>query len=298
MKQIFLFLFISCIFFISCSDDNGNENTPTVLPEIKIHKDKIGVGQFILGECKPLGNDTLGFTYNWDADNGTIKKSNDYTCSWIPQKKGSSTISVTVTRGKEEVSKSTKVNVVDCDFELALWGDHMADILINEYFINNQQSEPEVSLELGLILFPFARTDLIIGYFSDKNAEVVCGISQTTKKYGIENQKYVEDYNREKEKLISLYGTPKTDEVKWIRKPSYINPGNENEPLMQGVAIGGGYLTLEATFDTPNSEISVICQGKNSRTYTSTVYISKKYAGQNKSRSIEESFINKLIDTI
>lgn len=296
MKQILLFSLALCAFFCSCSNDNDDQET--VLPKIKFHKNKIGVGQYIIGSCKPLGNDTLGYTYAWDTDNGTIKKGGNYSSGWIPDKKGNSKVSVTVTRKNEEVRRSTNINVVDCNFELALWYDHMADVIVNEFLINDIEATPEFDPESGLVMVAFSRNNYAIGYVSISTPDIIGGIRQTTKKYGIESDKYVYEYNEEKERLIKQYGEPETDEIIWKSKPSYITPGNENSPMMQGVAIGGGFLVLEATFNTPDSKITVTCKGERSKVNTTTVYFSREFIEKSKTRVDTDSLSDKIISLL
>ncbi len=267
MKKIFLLLTVLAFVFAGCSkDDDPIENTPN-LSEIKISKEKVGVGQLIVASCKVSvpNNDTLNLAYEWKDDYGFIYNKKDL--NWRPTKAGNQTITLTVKNGSQSTTKTTNVTVYDCDYRLTLWNENSADVMISE------MPKKPVTSYLPDYLFYLDENDNTIGhaYVLNSNLNIIGGMDLYTKKYSFgEYNGYYEDYKKYRQELIAKYGNP-------VSENKILDPSAVDEEEFFGDYVLLGKLEFQSKWETKTTNILLnLKKGSTSGTVSlATIYTKK-----------------------
>lgn len=208
MKKLIQIIICFGVLLSACSKQDINQ-APTV-SEIRLLKDKIGVGQLIVGavDITDPENDTLNIKYLWSDDYGFTWDKDDL--NWRPSKAGQQNIKVTIIDGENQVSKTKSVMVYECDYRFALWGDPMFEILINEY------PDQPVVVSSGLVYTDKTNSTIGHAYYINSSLEVYAGAELYTKRYNYGDYNgYISDYERYRSDLIAKLGNPVDQDTIW-----------------------------------------------------------------------------------
>jgi hypothetical protein len=80
---------------------------------------------------------------------------------------------------------------------------------------------------------------------------------------------YIDDFDSFKRRLVSKYGAPETDAVRW-RDPLY-----KDDAPQYGLAVSVGHLQYDATWETKNTDVSLLLRGDNYEVHLLVTYSSK-----------------------
>lgn len=235
---IFTLLAVFALVFSGCSKD---DDSPKIsLSEIKITNEKIGVGQLIVGECNVQFEGNI--TYEWKDDYGFL--SDLKVLNWKPSKSGNQKIYLTVKSGNIVATQEKVVNVYDCDYRYAFWGQDMADIMIYE-----MPNKPVLSF-LPDKLFYTEPNDINTGHaYVITNSKVTGGIDAYIKKYPFgEYNGYIDDFKLRSAELSQKYGKP-------IKEEKILAPTAVDEEEFYGDYVLIGKLELRNTWETSTNTI-------------------------------------------
>lgn len=261
----FVLLSILALTAFGCSKNDETPTPPPSLGAITFHKTAIGVKQLIVATCEKTGTDTLNVNYTWSTTNGKIISNGTRSCNWIPETKGTATLSLNIERNGTNTVKTITTEVVNCDFQLALWGDNGVDIIISEN--KNGSSAPTMEFASGNVLLMYKKPSYIYAYITSPS--FIGGIKVTTAKYVFPDQsKYADDYNQEVIELKKIYGAPITD-ITWK-----LNPYTSKDVANWGTEVSLGTLILTSTFTSTSTKVVVTCKrDDNGNVGTSSIYL-------------------------
>lgn len=150
------------------------------------------------------------------------------------------------------------------DFRSVRWGMNINEVKENE-------SEPLVQELNNMLLYytSVANLDVALLYtFNDDGllymADYILNESH------INDNGYVDDFNRLKNALIEKYGVPQKENERWNGGSHY-----QGDPDKLGIAIAAGYYSMSVGWDMPSTTIALIIRGQNFETNTGLMYTSK-----------------------
>lgn len=110
--------------------------------------------------------------------------------------------------------------------------------------------------------------DSYLGYIFVNNK--LSGAGYYIQQEHVNQNDYIDDYNKLKDLLIQKYGKPVNDEVLW-KNPLYKDRNKD-----WGLAISMGHLVYNVFWETPSTEISLFLEGDNFEINFYIRYVSKE----------------------
>lgn len=210
MKKLIQIIVCLSILFSACSKQDMNQ--PPTVSDIRLLKDKIGVGQLIVGtvDITDPENDTLNIKYHWTDDYGFSSDGQDV--NWRPSKAGQQNIQVTIVDGENIITKTKTVIVYECDYRLSLWGDGMDEIIINEF----PKTPDDLTSSGALVYVDPNNANLAYAFYLDNNFILYAGADLYGKKYlfGSYNN-YIFDFETYRAAFIAKFGNPTRQDTIW-----------------------------------------------------------------------------------
>lgn len=137
------------------------------------------------------------------------------------------------------------------DFRSGNWGDSKEEVGKYEKGTLVDDSDGEVIYRCTV-----AGLDMAAVYCYDNEGKLYSGRYVSQEEHS-NPQQHIADYNKLKDSLSSVYGTPDTDEV----IPT--NSAYESTNLDDGTALTYGWLGYQATWHTDNTDILMVMYGDN-----------------------------------
>lgn len=246
------FAALLAVAFVACGKDDEEIKIPSITA-INIDKATIGVGQNVNINATAIDPDKLAISYNWSVNGEDFENTSSIKTSFA--KAGEYPISLSITNANG-IKKDTifTVNVIDCDYGVALWDDNI-DVVLNsetKTLMLNQMDAIYKYQGGGETMYYHASGGKVVkGHtlyiislpaFNDSNLESL---------YQTHETKYSE--------MVALFGNPYTSDT------TGIYTGNKTK---DGLALVNGMLKLSYTFENSRTTIK----------YTARQYLSNSTA--------------------
>jgi hypothetical protein len=141
-------------------------------------------------------------------------------------------------------------NFSDIGFRTSKWGSTISEVKTNEKLEVIDESSSLLAYETTI-----SGSKTMIGYLFTEG-KLTTGRYLATEEHSNKND-YINDYNTLKNLLEKKYGKPKEDEKIWK------NDLYQDDYSQWGFAVSLGHLLYYSTWETENSEISVMLSGEN-----------------------------------
>lgn len=150
------------------------------------------------------------------------------------------------------------------DFRNVRWGMSINEVKTNESIASVEESVSQLLYHVSV-----ANLDAALVYTFNED-DSLCEAAYLLQESHVNDNEYVDDFNRLKKALIEKYGKPTKDDERW-------NGGShlQSDPDNLGLAIATGYYTTRAEWDTPSTTITLIISGDNFDISTALFYASK-----------------------
>ncbi len=151
------------------------------------------------------------------------------------------------------------------DFRSGNWGDSKDDVAKYEKGTLVNDSGNEVTYRCTV-----AGLDMAAVYCYDNDGHLYSGRYVSQEEHS-NPQQHIADYNKLKDSLSSVYGTPDTDEV------IPMNSAYESTNLDDGTALKYGWLGFQATWQTDDTDIFMVMYGDNFNVVLGIKYTDKNH---------------------
>lgn len=244
MKKLLLVPVMAALLFTSCKDDPKLE-APEI-NAINFSKDKAAVGQVITVSSSVTDGDTDAgaLTYKWSGTDGF--SSTDREAVWVPESVGEQVITLTVSDGTTTATQEARMQVVEPDFRLGLWGDDAASIIASEENADNELLD-NVN---GLLIYLSDEPNAADAYLLEADALTLAATIYVRDYSETELNRYIEDFNAKKASLTQAYGTSE-DWTEWANSDAEAQYANN--PSQWGKAIAEGVLVLSSAWEYSNT---------------------------------------------
>ena len=181
----------------------------------------------------------------------------------------------------EDKIRSAKAlsNFSDNGFRKSKWGESISTVKTNEKLEVIDESNSLLAYKTKI-----SGIETIVGYLFTEG-KLTTGRYLITEKHSNKND-YINDYNNLKELLEKKYGKPEKEEKLWK------NDLYKDDYSQWGFAVSLGHLLYYSTWETENSEISIILSGENYEIKLMTEFNSLELK-EFKKKVIEKKNLNK-----
>lgn len=210
MKRYLLAPALAALLLTSCKDDAKLE-APQI-DSIALSKERVALGQLIILTPSVTDKDTnpTNLIYRWQSTDGF--SSDEEKAEWVPTALGEQVITLTVDDGTTRATKEAKVEVLEPDFRLGLWGDSQKDITMSEKHVGSEL----IDANDNVLVYPGGENIAAdVYYFTDKKLDEAATFyfpeySET------ELDRYITDFEARKSDLAAIYGAPIRDIAQWV----------------------------------------------------------------------------------
>lgn len=259
MKKLF-FAALLALAFVACSKDEEEIKIPSITA-INIDKATIGVGQNVNINATAIDPDKLAISYNWNVDGVSFDNANPIKTSFTKAGEHPVWLSITNANGIKKDTTFT-VNVIDCDYGVALWDDNIDVVLDSETktLMLNQMDAIYKFQGGGETMYYHASGGKVVkGHTLDVISLPAFNDSNLESLYRTHETKYSE--------MVALFGNPLTSDT------TGIYTGNKTK---DGLALVNGMLKLSYTFE--NSRTSVKYMARQYSSNSTAVLFDKEYS--------------------